>query len=224
MSLLTICLIICVLTIAAYVWGKFPMGSVALTSMIAFIITGCITPEEALANFGNSNAVMLLSMFVVAAGFNRTQFVHNFAAKINSIAKGSLTKIMAGYILAAIVLSQFIQSPMIVIGIVAPMLIASAEEIGISPSKVVFPLGVAAISTCSTLPLGSGATVFAELNGYLQANAYTTYMVDLLDPMKARLPLLIICAIYCIFFATKLAPDQPSIEIIKNEKAKGGNQ
>ena len=53
MNLLVICLIICALTVGCYVWGKLPMGAVALVSMIAFVLTGCITPEEALANFGN---------------------------------------------------------------------------------------------------------------------------------------------------------------------------
>lgn len=222
MSPLVTCLIISVITIALYVWGKFPMGAVAMLSMIAFLLTGCITPEDALANFGNNNAIMLLSMFVVAAGFNRTQFVHKCALSVNNIARGSLTKVMFGYIVVTIILSQFIQSPLIVIGIMVPMLTASCKELNISPSKVVFPLGIAAIATCSTLPLGSGATVFAELNGYLEANAYTTYSVGLLDPMKARLPLLIVCALYCIFVATKIAPDKPAIDIDENVNIKKG--
>ena len=33
MSHLTICLIICVLTMASYIWGKLPMGLTAMLSM-----------------------------------------------------------------------------------------------------------------------------------------------------------------------------------------------
>ena len=40
MSHLTICLIICVLTMASYIWGKLPMGLTAMLSMVAFIVTG----------------------------------------------------------------------------------------------------------------------------------------------------------------------------------------
>jgi len=82
----------------------------------------------------------------------------------------------------------------------------------ISMSKVMFPLGIAAIATCSALPLGSGATVFAELNGYLQANNYTQFTVLITDPMKARFPLVIVAALYCIFFATRFAPDTSPVE------------
>lgn len=209
MSTLTICLIICALTIAGFIWGKWSMATVSMCSMALFILTGCIEGNAALANFGNTNGIMLMSMFVVAAGFRRTQFVHVVSGSVSRLARGSIRKIMAAYIIITIILAQFIQSPVVVFGIMSPMLAATCAEIQINPSKVMYPLGITAIATCSAFPLGSGATVFAELNAYLEANGYTDYLVGLTDPMKCRLPLVIICAVYCIFFAMRLAPDQP---------------
>ncbi len=211
MSHLTICLVICVLTMISYVLGKLPMGLTAMLSMVAFVLTGCLDPKTALGYFGNANGVMMLSMFVVAAGFNRTQFVKKCASSVNRIAKGSLTRVMFGYVIITALLAQFIQSSVIVYGIMAPMLIASCEELNIQPSKVLFPLAMMCIAPISTLPLGSGATQFAELNGYLQANDYTAFTVGLTDPMKARLPMMIFLALYCIFIAPKFAPDQPVV-------------
>ena len=75
-----------------------------------------------------------------------------------------------------------------------------------------FPLAIVSIATISALPLGSGATQAAELNGYLEANAYTDFVVALTDPMKARLPMLIAVMIYCIFFAVKFAPNAPVVQ------------
>ena len=212
MTSLTICLIICVLTMISYVWGKLPMGLTALTSMAAFILTGCLDPKTALGYFGNSNGVMIVAMFVVAAGFTRTQFVKKAAASVNKIAHGSLTMVMLGYVLVTALLAQFIQSSVIVFGIMAPMMIATCDELKISPSKTLFPLSIVSISTISALPLGSGATQAAELNGYLEANAYPDFVVAITDPMKARLPMLIAVMIYCIFFATKFAPDAPVVQ------------
>lgn len=207
MNTLTICLVICVLAVISYVWGKVSMATTAMVSMATFVITGCLSPEEALSNFGNSNGVMIMSMFIVAAGLQRTQFVSKVASSVNAIAKGSLAKVMFGYVAVSIILSQFIQSPMIVFGIMAPMMNETCKNMNINPSKVMFPLGISSIATCSALPLGSGATVAAELNGYLTANDYTKFTVGITDPMKARLPVLIVCAVYCIFFAYKIAPD-----------------
>ena len=217
MSSLTICLIICVLTMISYIVGKIPMGLTAMLSMVAFVLTGCLDPNTAVGYFGNTNGVMMLSMFVVAAGFNRTQFVKKCASSVNKIARGSLTMVMFGYVLITALLAQFIQSSVIVYGIMAPMLIASCEELKIKPSKVLFPLAMMCIAPISTLPLGSGATQFAELNGYLEANEYTAFQVALTDPMKARLPMMIFLALYCIFLAPKFAPDEPVVTMAKVE-------
>ena len=218
MSPLTICLIIFALTVVSYCWGKLSMATTALVSMMALVLFGCMTADEALAYFGNNNVVMIGGMCVVAAGFNRTKFCASIADRISKMAKGSLTKIMAGYIILGIILSQFIQSPVAVFGIVAPMLASSAEAIGVKSSKVMFPLGVAVVATCCTIPLGAGATVASELNGYLESYGYTDFVVGLADPAKARLPMLIICTLYCIFFATKTTPDEP---VVKTKEAEG---
>jgi len=208
----------------SYVWGKIPMGLTAMLSMAAFIITGCLDAQTALTYFGNSNGVMIVAMFVVAAGFTRTQFVKKCAASVNRIAKGSLTMVMFGYVVVTALLAQFIQSSVIVFGIMAPMMIATCEELKISPSKTLFPLSIVSIATISALPLGSGATQFAELNGYLEANDYTTFTVALTDPMKARLPMLIAVMIYCIFFATKFAPDAPVVKMTTLEARKDNKE
>lgn len=167
---------------------------------------------------------MIVAMFVVAAGFTRTQFVKKCAASVNGIAKGSLMMVMLGYVLVTALLAQFIQSSVIVFGIMAPMMIASCEELNISPSKTLFPLSIVSIATISALPLGSGATQAAELNGYLEANGYTDFVVALTDPMKARLPMLIAVMIYCIFFATRFAPNAPVVKATGIETRKDNKE
>ena len=208
-----ICLVIFVLTLISYCLKKIPMGLTGLISMLALCLTGCLPVADGLALFANSNIVMMGGMMVVAMGFNRTQFCNKLSVGISNAAKGNLRIITFGYCVAGMLLSQFIQSPTPVFGILAPMAAASVIAIGISPSKIVFPLGVTIIATCSTLPLGTGATVFAELNGYLESYGYTDYMVQITDPAKARIPLLIICILYMTFVATKFSPEQPTIEI-----------
>ena len=211
MSQLTICLIIFVLTVIGYCTNVFSLGTTAILSLIALSVTGCLTAGEALSYFANANVIMIAGMCIVAAGFNRTQFCAKMADGISRIAKGSLTKLMLGYVLIGVLLSQFIQSPVVVFGIVAPMLAASAESMGLKPSKVMVPVGVSTVITCCTLPLGAGATISAELNGYIESYGYTTYSVGFLDPMKGRLPLLIIAVLYCAFVAPKFTPNEPVV-------------
>ena len=213
MSQLAICLIIFGITIIGYFSGKYSLATIAITSLMTLTLTGCLQAKEALGYFANSNVIMIAGMCIVAAGFNRTKFCTALADRISVIAKGSLAKMMMGYVLIGVLLSQFVQSPVSVIGIVAPMLIASAESMGLKPSKVIFPVGIATIITCCTLPLGAGATIAGELNGYLESYGYTDFTIGFLDPMIAPL--------YCIFTAVKLAPDEPTAEIAISGKKKG---
>lgn len=212
MSKLTICLIICLLTCISYLWGKLTLATTAMVSMLLFLFTGCVDGETVLASFGNATGIMMACMFIVGAGFSRTQFVKTLAGGITKIARGSLMKVLVGYILMAMLLCQFIPSNLIPFCILYPLMMATVEEMGISTSKVMFSLGITCIITCQILPLGSGATVYAQLNGYLAANGSDAVMA-ITDPMKARLPLLLIIVAYAIFIAPKLAPEKPVTDI-----------
>ena len=223
-----ICLVIFVLTCAGYMTGVWSLGTVAMTSLVALSLTGCLTAKDALGYFANSNVIMIAAMSVVAAGFNRTKFCTNLANGISKVAKGSLTKVMLCYAILAMLLSQMVQSPVVVFGIVAPLCMASADSMGVSKSKIALPLGLVSIATCCTLPIGTGATQAAELNGYITAYyeklegfAGTMPEVNFFDPMIARLPMLIITVLYCAFVAPKFSPDAPSVVTPGSAPSKG---
>lgn len=211
MSQLTICLIIFAITVCGYCSGLYSLATISQVALMALTLTGCLEVKEALGYYSNSNVIMIAGMCVVAAGFNRTAFCTNLANRISKVSNGNVRKMMLGYVVIGVLLSQFIQSPVVVFGIVAPMLIASAESMGLKPCKVVFPVGVATICTCCTLPFGAGATISAELNGYIESYGYLEHMVGFLDPMKARFPMLIIAIIYFAFFAIRLAPEESPV-------------
>lgn len=221
---LIICLIIFACAIVTYCSGKFKLGLVAMTSLFLLSVTGCLDAKSALSNFANSNVIMIAAMCVVAAGFQRTAFCTNVANAIAGVAKGSLVAVVMGYTVIGVILSQFIQSPVTVFSIVAPMLVSTAKSLGASPSKVVFPVGVATIVTCCTLPLGAGATVAGELQGYLDSyyeglSMTSPYTVGMFDAMLARLPMLVLCVLYCGLVAVRFTPDTSTAEV-KEMKAK----
>jgi sodium-dependent dicarboxylate transporter 2/3/5 len=215
---LVTCLVIFVLTCIGYMTGVWSLGTVSMASVCALALTGCLTAKDALGYFSNSNVIMIGAMSVVAAGFNRTRFCTNLANAISRIGKGSTTKVLLAYSVLAMLLSQMIQSPVVVFGIVAPLCMASAESTGISKSKISYPIAIVSIATCCTLPIGTGATQAAELNGYiasyyehLEGFAGVMPQVNFFDPMIARLPLLIITVIYCTLIEPRFSPEKPVV-------------
>ena len=212
---LIICLVIFVLTCAGYLTGVWSLAAVAMTSVAALTLTGCLSPEEALSYFSGNIVIMIGAMSVVASGFNRTRFCSGMAAGISRIARGRPSLVLLLYCVLTMLLSQMVQSPVVVFGIVAPLCMATADSMGISRSRIALPLGVVAISTCSTLPIGTGATQAAELNGYISAyydklEGFTGRIpeMSIFDPMTARLPMLIFTVLYCAFVMPRFTPER----------------
>ena len=212
---LIICLIIFLLTCICYITRVRSLATISMASVAALTFSGCLTAEEALGFFSNSTVIMVGAMSVVAAGFGRTRFCTKLAASISRLAKGNLSKVLLLYCIVTMLLGQMIQSPVVVFEIVAPLCFAFADSEGISRSKIAMALGVVAISTCCTLPIGNGATQAAEFNSFIAAFydriegfSGTMPVMGFFDPMKGRLPMLIFSVFYCAFVMPRFCPDR----------------
>lgn len=206
---LIICLLISALTIAGFVWNKFTPGTVGCISMILFFVTGCISPSDVLGNIGNSNLVMISSMFVISEGFKRTQCVGLIARSVQTISKGSLSKVMFGFCVASILAATFTGSAVAAFCIVAPIVTATCQQMRISISKVMFCVGLTCIAACGIIPVGSSLSMLAEINGYIDANAYSQYQLAVIDLFKGRGPSLLACLLYVTFLGHRLSPKMP---------------
>ena len=214
MSQMTICLIIFILTLIGFAIGSkyISITTISLISMVILMLTGCLEPETALGGFGNSSAILMASMFVVAAGLNRTQMINKISAYICKISKGSFRKVLAGYVILTCILAQFIPSAVVCFSVVFPMALGICREMKINPSKMMFSLGITAIGTVITLPLSSAVSEFARIQGFLEAYDYTKYNMTITDITYAKLPVMIVILLLAIFVIPRFAPD------IKEEK------
>lgn len=199
------------------------LGVVALLAIMLTAFSGLVEPKVVLANFANKNVLLITGMFIVSAGFNRTQAVNKISALVYKVSSGKFTVMLGGYLLIAFVLTQLIPSPMVVFGIVSPLLAANCEEFKVSPSKVMFPLGLVGVSCCMVLPVGNGAAIFAQQNAFLESYGYTDYSMQLLDNFKACILVAVVMFLYALFIAPRFCPDTPSnpITLTSNKGSKG---
>ena len=217
-----ICLGLFAFLILGYVFsGKLGTtnGVVALTATVLTSFTGIIPAAKVLANFANANVLLITGMFIVSAGFNRTQAVKKLSGAVYKIAGGNFTVMLGGYLLVTFLLSNLIPSPVAVFTIVSPLLAASCVEAGVSPSKVMFPMGLVVVGTCGVLPMGTGAVMFAQQNAYLESYEYTDYAMTLLDPFKGRILSAVLIILFAIFIAPKFCPDHETNAVTSGRKA-----
>ena len=217
-----ICIAIFVLMILGYMQSKVSKTVVALTAMVALVLTGCLEAKTALAGFSNSNTIVMATMFIVSEGLSRTQAVHKVSTLVNKISKGSFTMILMGYVLITMLLAQISGSSSAAFAIMFPIVFAMCDNMGFSRSKMLFSIGIVSIATCATLPIGGSAATFAQYNGFLESNGATAYQLGFWDPMIARLPSLVAVCLYAAFVAPKFSPDLKPVMVQETkEKEKG---
>lgn len=213
MDSLTICLAIFIVSMVLFAWNRFPMSAVSLATMLALVFTGCIKPQDALSGFGNTNNVVIITMFVVAAGLNRTHFIDQLSSSIVHLSGGSLKKAYLGYLIVAFLLTNFLNSPLTVFAIVFPMCVAMAESFQVKTSKIMYPLVVVCIVCCCALPLSAAITDAGMFNGYLEGYGITQYHITPMDFMIARLPMAFVALLWAYFYGFNHAPAEPLVPI-----------
>ena len=211
-----ICLGLFVFLIGGYVMSsklKTTNGVIALCAIILTTWSGLVPVKTVLGNFANQNVLLITGMFIVSAGFNRTQAVHKISGLVHKISGGKFTVMLAGYLAVTFLLSNFIPSPVAVFTIMSPLLAAGCEATDTSPSKAMFSLGLVAVGCCNVLPIGTGATTFATQNTYLESYGYTDFQMQLLDPFKGRIISAIVILLFAILVAPRFAPAQPTVPL-----------
>lgn len=209
---LIICLVIFVATLVSFILNKIPLWVTAMTSLGLLYLTGCLTSAEALSGFGNSNTIVLVCMLLIAAGFQKSSFVDRMCDKIISLAGGSFTKAYAVYIILAVLLANFISSPVACYTIICPLIGSLCDRMNVSRSKVMFPAMVVVVGCCGVLPLATAVQQAAQSNGFLEAYGFDIQM-SAMDYFKGMWPMLLLLPLWAIFIGPRQTPD------IKLEKA-----
>ncbi len=214
MSTMTIAIIIFVGTLILYAINKFSMGTIGMITMAALLITGCLSAKDALGYFANKNVILMLSMFVVSAGLSRTSFLEKFSNVIVSLAKGSFKKTFLCYIIMSVILTNLLNSPLVVFTIMLPLVDSMCKHYDINPAKVMFPIGLCCIACCCIMPFGAAIGQSALYNGFLESYGFDISFTSL-DFFIGRAPFLLIVPAWAFTFGYKIAPARPITELVE---------
>jgi len=194
-------LIILVVTIVLFVWGKYSPDVVALISMLSLFLFGILNLSETLSGFSNPTVIMIASLFIIGEGLSQTGWTALAGKKLISLAGKSVSKLLIIITLGSGVLSGFVSNT----GTVATLLpatISSAWSIGTMPSKILIPVAFGS-NTGGLLTLtGTPPNIIAN-NALIDAGyeGFSFFEFSLIG-----LPLLIIAILYFRFFGYKILP------------------
>ena len=218
---MTVTLIVFLFMIVSFSLNKLPMALTSIIGMLILVVAGCVDSKTALGNMGSNTVVTMISMFIIAAGLSRTQMVNHLSKLVYKVSKGSFTKVLAGYVLVTFILGQFIPSITALFALVCPLVIAMCEEMKVSPSKMMYSIGLVTVATSFTImPIGPYAATFIEDNGYLLEYGIADYQFTMFTQMNIKLFVSAFVLVWAVFFAPKFAPDAPIVPISMVESRK----
>lgn len=217
---LIICIIIFALTLLSYIINKLPMWVTALLSMAALYITGCVDANGALGGFANTNTILMGTCFMIASGFRRTSLVKLMCDWLLKLTNGSFMKIYFGYLILAVLLTNFISSPMVVYAIIGPLLCALCDRTENSRSRYLFPLMVVVVACCFSLPLPTAIQKSGEFNGYLETYGFSDFEFQPINFLIGRFPVIILTTIWAMTLGPKMCPAKSIGELSEKKEQK----
>ena len=139
---MTITLIILILSAAFFVSGKVRSDIVALCALVALILFGILTPEEALSGFSNSVVIMMVGLFVVGGAIFRTGLAKMISSRILNLAGRSELRLFLLVMLATSAIGAFVSNTGTV-ALMLPIVVSLAVSAGVNPGRLLMPLAFA---------------------------------------------------------------------------------
>jgi len=123
---------------------KLPIDIAALIIMAILLLSGILTPTEGIAGFSHTATVTVGAMFILSAALHRTGAVDFIGKKLVSAGKRNFWLALTILMLMSGVFSAFINDTAVV-AIFLPVVLSLAEELKVSPAKLLMPLSFSAL-------------------------------------------------------------------------------
>ena len=139
---MTITLIILIITVALFIWGRIRADIVALTALAALLVSGILTPSEALAGFSSPIVVMMVGLFVVGGAIMQTGLARLAGNKLMSLSHGNETLTFLLVMVVTSVIGAFVSNTGTV-ALMMPIVMSIASASGLQSSRLLMPLAFA---------------------------------------------------------------------------------
>ena len=131
-------------TIILFASDRLRLDIVAILVILALMISGILSPGEALAGFGDPVVVLIAGLFVVGEGLFRTGVAFAIGNWLMRFGGTSETRMMILLILVVAGLSAFMSSTGAV-AIFIPVTLNLAAKAGVQPSRLLMPIAFASL-------------------------------------------------------------------------------
>lgn len=183
---------------------------VALAVLVALMVTGLLTPQEAIAGFSNSVVITIASLFVIGGGILQTGLAAAIGNRVLKIAGHHPSRLMVMIMISVALLSAFM-SDTGTVAVLLPAVMALAAAAHISPSRLLIPLSFGSL-------LGGAATLIGTppnliVSDVLRQNGFGPFRF--FDYTLIGMALFIAGILFMLLFGRRLLPDRAPVQEVQ---------
>ncbi len=203
-----------VLTLASFVWEKFPPDVTALTLFTVLMLTGLLSTETALTVFSNPAPITIGAMFILSAALVKCGLIDRVSAMVERAGVLPYPLVIIVMLVIVATLSAFVNNTPVVV-VFLPVILGLARKMKLAPSKLLIPLSYAAIlgGTCTLL----GTSTNLIVNGIAIAQGEPAF--SMFELAWLGLPTTILGGIYLALVGKKVLPVREMLtDILSDEE------
>jgi di/tricarboxylate transporter len=180
---------------------------IGLVIISLFMVSGVLTPLEAVKGFSNNATVTIAAMFALSAAILKTGQLGAIGYYLSKVLMKSKTKGILLIMILTGVISAFINNTPVV-AVFIPIILAASAKAKISASKILIPLSFASMfgGVCTLIGTSTNILVssIAEEKGLQRFGMFEMAPLGLIFFATG--------CVYLIFFGSKLIPDRGAVE------------
>ncbi len=192
-------IVITVTIFVLFATEKYPVDVVALLTIVVLMLTGLVTPEEAVSGFSNTATITVLAMFIISDGIQRSGVIHILGEKILQITKTYFHQLLA--ISGISTLGGLINNTPSV-SILAPMVMDMTKKTKTYATQLLMPLSFISMAAGTLTLIGSSSNILAN-NIYVRAG---NTPLNLFEISKLGIFIFLIVVVYFLTVGRFLLP------------------
>jgi di/tricarboxylate transporter len=193
---------ILVLAMLMFGWGKWRYDLVAMSALVACVVTGLVTTNEAFLGFGHPAVITVAAVLIISSALRNAGVVDEVASRISHLTETPIMHIAA--MTAVVTVASAFMNNVGALALLLPIALSTSQERNRSPALILMPLAFGSL-------LGGMMTLIGTPPNIIVASIRATETgqpFGMFDFTPVGLPIAIIGGLFITFVGWRLIPKE----------------